>query len=81
MDAKLRIRHVGEFQSLSVIGMGTVDSYTVADLNIGYDLPIPSINQTRLNVTIQNLLNEEHLEFIGAPEMGRLVIARVSYWF
>ncbi|MBT3231356.1 MAG: TonB-dependent receptor [Calditrichaeota bacterium] len=81
LDAKLRIRHVGEFQSLSVIGMGTVDSYTVADLNIGYDLPIPSINQTRLNVTIQNLLNEEHLEFIGAPEMGRLVIARVSYWF
>jgi len=81
LDAKLRIRHVGEFRSLSVIGMGTVDAYTGADLNIAYDLPVPHINQTRLNVTVQNLLDEKHIEFVGAPEMGRLVIARVSYWF
>ncbi len=60
--------------------IGDVDSYFLVDLGAGYDFS-SSINGLRLDFTIQNLLNNEHREFIGAPQLGRMGLARLTYTF
>lgn len=57
---------------------GRVDDSFLLDLSAGYDFGrfAPGL---RLDVTVQNLLNEDHREFVGAPRLGRLGIARLMY--
>jgi len=81
LDVNLRLRFVGSFRVISAVFEGKVDSYSLVDLNLGYDIPLAGPGRTRLTVTAQNLLNNEHREFVGAPEMGRLVVARITKWF
>jgi iron complex outermembrane receptor protein len=33
----------------------------------------------RLDVTVQNALDNRHRQFVGAPKIGRLGIARLTY--
>jgi iron complex outermembrane receptor protein len=54
-----------------------VESYAIADLNVGLDI-IPDL---RFNVSVQNILNNKHIEFIGAPAIGRLATARLTQRF
>ena len=49
----------------------------VMDLNFGIDV----ITNTRLSLTVQNVLDNKHIEFVGAPEIGRLAIVRVPQTF
>lgn len=60
--------------------IGDVRDYFLLDLGAGYDCGkfAPGMN---LDVTVQNLLNNEHREFIGAPLIGRLALARLNYTF
>jgi len=58
--------------------IGDVDSFFLLDLGFGYDLG-KMYTGMRVDVTIQNILNNEHREFVGAPEIGRLGMARLSY--
>ena len=62
----------------SGIFTGTIDSYFLLDLGLGYDLRrlIPGL---RIDVLAQNVLNNRHREYIGAPKMGRLVTTRLTY--
>lgn len=55
-----------------------VDSFFQLDLGAGYafDDQLPGL---RLDVLIQNVLNDEHREFLGAPKLGRLALARLTY--
>ena len=57
---------------------GDVDDYFVLDVGAGYDFGsyAPGL---RLDVTVQNALGTKHRQFVGAPEIGRLAIARLSY--
>ena len=57
---------------------GDVDDYFVLDVGAGYDFGsyVPGL---RLDVTMQNALGTKHRQFVGAPEIGRLAIARLSY--
>ena len=50
------------------------------DVGAGYDLGrfAPGMS---IDVTVQNLLDNEHREFIGAPLLGRLALARLNYTF
>ena len=57
--------------------VGNVDAYFLLDLRAGYDLP--SVPGLRLNVTAKNVLNNEHREFVGAPELGATIFARFTY--
>ncbi|MCH7886786.1 MAG: TonB-dependent receptor [Candidatus Marinimicrobia bacterium] len=81
LDVNLRLRFVGEFPVISAVFEGTVESYSLIDLNLGYDIPLGGPGRTRFTVTAQNILNNEHQEFVGAPEIGRLVVARITQWF
>ncbi|NND72950.1 MAG: TonB-dependent receptor [Rhodothermales bacterium] len=58
--------------------VGTVPSYFLLDVGVGFDFAqyAPGL---RMDVSVQNILNEEHREFVGAPQLGRLGMARLTY--
>jgi len=57
---------------------GEIEDWFVLDAGAGFDFGryAPGL---RLDVTVQNVLDNAHREFIGAPKMGRLGIAQVTY--
>lgn len=75
-EAELRGRYVEGFPQDSGVYIGEVQTYSVLDFNFGYDLPFS--NGTRFSLNVNNLLDNEHKEFIGAPTLGRLVMARLT---
>ena len=79
LDIQLRLRYVASFPVNSGVYIGEVDSYAVLDLNVGYSLPFS--HNTRWSLTMQNLLNKKHQEFVGAPEIGRLAMVRLTQSF
>ena len=79
LAAQLRMRFVDGFPVNSGVYHGTVERYTTFDLSAGYGLPFSP--NTRLSLTIQNLLDNKHQEFVGVPEIGRLSIMRVTQNF
>ncbi len=66
----LPIEHPGD--------IGGLDDFFLLDVGAGYDFSeyAPGL---RFDLLIQNVLDNEHREFIGAPEIGRLGLARLSY--
>ena len=46
---------------------------------LGFSLPIGP--RPRLSLTVQNLLNRRHQQFIGSPEIGRLSMVRLTQTF
>ncbi|UCD63105.1 MAG: TonB-dependent receptor [Candidatus Zixiibacteriota bacterium] len=77
LDTRLNFRWVDGFPMNSGVYIGEVKRYAVFDLNIAYDLT----SSTRVALTVQNLFDNRHAEFVGAPEMGRLAILRVTQSF
>ncbi len=73
-------RYVNEFYVSSGPYNGDVPAFFLLDLNFGYDLS-KSFNGLRFDLSVQNALNNEHREFIGAPKLGRLVMARTTLTF
>jgi iron complex outermembrane receptor protein len=73
----LRGRYVAGFPMLSGVYIGDVPAYTTLDGGLAYRLP----NHERLLVTVnaQNLLGNMHREFIGAPMLGRMIVAQLQY--
>jgi len=72
-----RLRFVDAFDMYGPFIGTTVESYAVVDLNLRLYLPYNS----QLTLTVQNLLNNKHIEFVGAPEIGRLSILHISHSF
>jgi iron complex outermembrane receptor protein len=70
--------YVDDFRVASGPYVGTVDSYFLVDLGLGYDFQ-DTVPGLRLNVTAKNVLDNDHREFVGAPLLGRLVLARLTY--
>jgi iron complex outermembrane receptor protein len=70
--------YVDDFVMASGVYTGAVESYFLVDLNLGYDFQntIPGLS---LNVTAQNIFDNVHREFVGAPQLGRLVLGRLTY--
>ena len=64
------------FPMISGQYVGQVQSYTVIDIGVGY-----AINQTgiRADLGISNLFDSDHREFVGAPRLGRIANARLTY--
>ncbi len=80
-------RYISAFPVRSGPFTGMVDDYAVLDAGIGYDFG-RQISGLRLDVTAQNLLTivdgkttARHREFVGAPQIGRLVMARLVFTF
>ena len=79
LGAGVRVNFVAGFPVNSGVYIGEVESYYTIDLSAGYDIPFgPS---PRLSLTIQNVLNTMYQPFIGAPEIGRLSLVRLTQTF
>jgi outer membrane receptor for ferrienterochelin and colicins len=67
-------RYRGEFPMNSGAYVGTVEAYSSVDLAAQYLLPLnnPKFKAT-LSLNGSNILDNRHQEFVGAPEIGRLV--------
>ncbi len=74
-----RVRYTGSFPMNSGVYVGEVDSYTVLDLNLTYQLPLEQ--DLVLQVDAGNVLNQAYRSFVGAPEVGRLVFGQVGLRF
>lgn len=56
---------------------GTVDAYTLLDVRAR--ATVPTVPGLSVNVTAKNVLGNNHREFVGAPALGRMIIARLTY--
>ncbi len=79
LSVELRGRYVDRFPMNSGVFVGVVDSYALMDANVSYALPFSRSTEVALAGT--NLFDERHVEFIGAPELGRIVFARIRQSF
>lgn len=77
LAAELRLRYVDEFPVNSGVYQGVVEQYQTLDLSAGYSV----LDNTRLSLSVQNILDDKHIEFVGAPELGRLAIVRLTQSF
>jgi iron complex outermembrane receptor protein len=56
------------------------DSYGVFDVQGTWRPPVGARNML-ISLNVQNLLNEHYATFVGVPNLGRLVLTKVSYTF
>ncbi len=79
VNAEVRGRWVDSFPVRSGEYAGTVDAYTVLDALIGYRLPFA--RNVTLTLSALNVLDKEHVEFVGTPSIGRLITGSVRAEF
>lgn len=75
----VRGRHNGAFRMNSGAFIGNIESYTLLDLSAAYRFPFAS--NTIFSVNVQNVFDDVHQEFIGAPAIGRLILTQLSVTF
>jgi len=75
LDASLR--HVSKFDFRSGVHVGTVPTYAVVDLHLGY--------QTKYGITcrlsVTNIFDNEHIEMVDGARIGRIVVGEIQYAF
>ncbi|MGI9043090.1 MAG: TonB-dependent receptor [Gemmatimonadaceae bacterium] len=74
---ELRGRYVGGFRMVDGVWNGHVDAFTVGDVETGF--AIPGTRDARFTLTVQNVADNRHSEFLSAPILGRMLLARVQY--
>jgi len=79
LTASARARALNAYPVVAGVWRGTVEAYAVVDLAAG--LRLPWGNNVRLSVTAFNALNGRHREYVGAPYLGRLLVARLQTQF
>jgi outer membrane receptor for ferrienterochelin and colicins len=79
-SANLSVRHQDGFPVASGPYAGDVPSFTQVDVGAGYDFS-RTIRGLRADVLVQNVLDDKHREFIGAPLIGRMALVRVGLTF
>ncbi|HEX5436111.1 MAG TPA: TonB-dependent receptor [Gemmatimonadaceae bacterium] len=76
--AEAVVRLVGGFPMQSGDYVGNVSSYAVTDASIAYR--VRPQNMT-FSLSAQNVFNNLHREFVGAPTLGRLLYLQARYTF
>jgi iron complex outermembrane receptor protein len=70
-------RHVDGFPMRSGVFVGTVPSYRIVDAGLAYRFG-PG-RAWLLSANVQNLLDERHREFVGAPALGRAAAVTLQW--
>lgn len=71
-----RMRYRGAFEMADGVYVGDVDSHTVVDVSAAYEF-----SRVTFSVEASNLLNKEYQAFVGAPMIGRMVMAGLAVRF
>ena len=79
LGGSIRARHVDGYEVRSDVYVGSVASYVVVDASLYYRLPFSK--DTMINLSIQNLTDNRHREFVFVPEIGRLAMLRLTHQF
>lgn len=79
ITAEAQLRHTDGFPVNSGVYVGEIEGYEVVDANVAYR--IPGLRGTTVSVAARNLLDDDHRQFVGAPRLGRVVLARLRYDF
>jgi iron complex outermembrane receptor protein len=74
-----RVRYSDGFPMNSGVYVGDVEAYTVFDASLAYRLGF--FPGASFNVTANNIFDNVHQEFIGAPALGSLVMFKLQYDF
>ena len=75
------LRYVGRFTVADGRNYkGVVEAYTLFDVGLMYDFPEPA-RGLNLAITVQNVFDNQHREYIGVPTIGRLISSRLTYTF
>jgi outer membrane receptor for ferrienterochelin and colicins len=61
------------------LGEDCVQSHTLMDMNLGYQ--IPQVRGTTIQLMVQNLFDTKYRSFAGVPEIGRMALLRLKYEF
>jgi len=72
-----RVRFVDGFPVQSGVYSGHVDAYTLADMTASYEV----LSQTHIGLTVQNVFDHRHQEFVGAPWLGRTALLKLTRTF
>ncbi len=75
----VRGRYVEGFPVRSDVYVGAVEGFFVVDSSVNYRVPFSK--NTQVNLTIQNLTDNKHREFVFVPEIGRLALLRLTHEF
>lgn len=78
LSAELRMRAVASFPVYSFIN-GNISSYQLLDAGFSFRPAVLRGGLWAINAT--NLLDKEHVEFVGAGQIGRLVMTRLQFSF
>ncbi|MEX0906716.1 MAG: TonB-dependent receptor [Gemmatimonadota bacterium] len=90
LNGEIRARYNTEFPVKSGVYEGTaclgdnlsqpcVESFTLLDLSVGYELP--QLRGASVQFSVQNVLDEDYRSFPGVPNIGRLALLRLKYDF
>ena len=77
--AEVQSRFVESFPMNTGVYVGRVPGYGLIDANM--EVAIPWVAGASFAITAYNVLDHMHREFVGAPELGRLLLARLTYQF
>lgn len=72
-------RYVDGFQMASGVCLGNIPAYTLFDVSLAKNLSFSP--NTRFTLVAENAFDKKHYEFVGAPEMGRMILARLIQSF
>lgn len=72
-----RLRYIDAHPIEAGVYSGQLPAYSVIDLTASYK----PVSQTRITLSVQNLLNNKHQEFIGTPKIGRLSMLSLTQTF
>lgn len=75
--AEVQGRFIEGFPMNTGVFIGRVPGYGLVDANV--EVAVPWVAGASVSLTAYNVLNRVHREFVGAPEIGRLVLARLTY--
>jgi iron complex outermembrane receptor protein len=75
LTAGVRGRYVRSFPARNGVYGGYVDAYALVDVALG--VTIPWWRTATLSATVQNVLDDRHIEFVGAPELRRFFLTRL----
>ena len=79
LSGELRGRYVDAYPVNSGVFVGQVDASVLMDASL--TCAVPFARSTEVSLAGTNVLDERHREFVGAPELGRLVVLRVRRTF
>ena len=79
INGGVRLRLQNGFPANSGVYVGDVKGYGTADLALGVRLP--GFEDLWFQLDVQNVLGSSYQTFVGAPELGRMILARMRWDF